>query len=109
MATISVNLEYDAWFAVIDSHKNSGTDPILLHEHLLCKPWFLRLELVGKNKCLVITTRPNLPEAWSWIDENLEKLVWKSFPPGINPPASLLPCRLDNLCIWLPAKPMLTL
>jgi len=51
---------------------------------------------VGKKKCLVVTTRPNLPEACSWIDENLEMLVRKSIPPDIDPPASLLPRRLDK-------------
>jgi len=95
VATIPVNLEYEAWFAVIDPH-NNGSDPISLHEHLLRKPWFLRIESVGKNKCLVVTTRPNLPEARSWIDDNLEKLVRKSIPTGIDPPASLLPRRLDK-------------
>jgi len=95
VATIPVNLEYEAWFAVIDPH-NNGSDPISLHEHLLRKPWFLQIESVGKNKCLVVTTRPNLPEARSWIDDNLEKLVRKSIPTGIDPPASLLPRRLDK-------------
>ncbi len=96
VATIPVNLEYEAWFAIIDPHNNNGTDPISLHEHLLRKPWFLRIELAGKNKCLVVTTRPNLPEARSWIDDNLEKLVQKSLPVGSDPPASLLPRRLNK-------------
>jgi len=96
VATIPVNLEYNAWFAIIDPHNNNGTDPISLHEHLLRKPWFLQIESVGKHKCLVVTTRPNLSEAHSWIDNNSEKMVRKSIPPGIDPPASLLPCRLDK-------------
>ena len=95
VATILVNLEYEAWFAIIDPH-NNGSDPISLHEHLLRKPWFLRIESVGKNKCLVVTTRPNLPEARSWIDENLEMLIRKSIPSDIDPPASLLLRRLDK-------------
>jgi len=35
VATIPVNLEYEAWFAIIDPDNNSATDPISLHEHLL--------------------------------------------------------------------------
>ncbi len=96
VATIPVNLKYEAWFAVIDPHNNSGNDPISLYEHLLRKPWFLRIESIGRTKCLLVTTRPNLPTARSWIDENLETLVLKSIPPGIDPPASSLPCRLDK-------------
>jgi len=49
VATIPVNLEYDAWFAVIDLLNTSGTDPILLHDHLLRKPWFLQIESVGQK------------------------------------------------------------
>jgi len=41
MATIPINLVYDAWFAIIDPHTTSEIDPISLHKHLLCKPWFL--------------------------------------------------------------------
>jgi len=96
VATIPVNLEYEAWFAIIDPDNNSATDPISLHEHLLRKPWFLRIESVGKKKCLVVTTRPNLPEARSWIDGNLEMIVRKSIKTGIDPPASLMPRRLDK-------------
>jgi len=96
VATIPVNLEYAAWFAVIDPHNSSATDPISLYEHLLRKPWFLRIESVGKTKCLLVTTRPNLLEARTWIDENLEMMVRKSIPPGIDPPSSLLPRRLDK-------------
>jgi len=96
VATIPVNLEYDAWFAVIDPHNNSGNDPISLYKHLLRKLWFLRIKWVGRNKCLLVTTRSNLPAARSWIDEHLETLVWKSIPPGIDPPASSLLRHLDK-------------
>ncbi len=40
VATILVNLEYAAWFVVIDPHATAKNDPILLNEHLLRKPWF---------------------------------------------------------------------
>jgi len=63
----------------------------IFDDHLIRKPWFLHIESVGKNKCLVVTTRSNLPEARSWIDGNLEMLVRKSILPGIDPPAALLP------------------
>jgi len=35
VATIPVNLEYDAWFAVIDPHNTSDTNPISLYDHLI--------------------------------------------------------------------------
>jgi len=35
LATIPVNLEYDAWFAVINPTQQSETKPVSLHEHLL--------------------------------------------------------------------------
>jgi len=35
MATIPVNLEYQAWFAIIDLNQTSKTKPISLHDHLL--------------------------------------------------------------------------
>jgi len=96
VATIPINLEYRAWFAVIDPIATTETDPISLHEHLTRKSWFLRLEEVDRRKCLLITTRPNLPEARAWIDANLEPLIRKSIPDGIDPPASHLPRRLDK-------------
>jgi len=37
VATVPINLEYDAWFALIDPHSTSDTDPLSLHEHLLQK------------------------------------------------------------------------
>jgi len=97
VATIPVNLEYTALFTVIDPHTTSNTDPISLHEHLLRKHWFLCIESVNCNKSLIITTKPNLPDACTWINENLEPMVCKSIPPGINPSSSqLLPRRLDK-------------
>jgi len=96
VATIPVNLEYGAWFAVINPHTTSNTNPIFLHEHLLCKHWFLCIELVSQNKCLIVTTKPNLPDACTWIDENLEPMVHRSIPPGINLPSSQLPHCLDK-------------
>ncbi len=61
VATIPVNLEYRAWFAVINPHTSSETDPISLNDHLLRKPWFLRIEEVGRRKCLIVTTKPIYP------------------------------------------------
>jgi len=75
VVTVPINLEYGAWFAVIDSTTTSETDPISLHDHLLHKPWFLRIELVDRNKCLLVTMKHNLPEAHAWIDANLEVLI----------------------------------
>jgi len=97
VATIPVNLEYNAWYAIIDPTQTSETKPTSLYEHLLRKPWFLRIESVGKNKCLLITMKPNLPKARAWIDSNLEPLIWKSIPPGIDPPSSHLLRCLDKL------------
>jgi len=91
VAMIPVNLEYGTWFAIIDPVTTSDSNPLSLHDHLLCKPWFLRIELVNRNKCFIVTTTPNLPEAREWIDTNLEPLIQKSIPPGIDPPSSLLP------------------
>jgi len=96
VATIPVNLEYQAWFAIIDPNQTSDNEPISLHDHLLCKPWFLCIELVMKNKCLLITTQNNLPEAHEWINTNLQLLIRQSSPPGIDPPASLLPWCLNK-------------
>ncbi len=96
VATIPVNLEYQAWFTVVDPHQTSETDPVSLHDYLLRKPWFLRLESVTKNKCLIVTMQSNLQEARAWIDENLEPLIQKSIPPRIDPPSSSLLRRLDK-------------
>jgi len=47
VATIPVNLAYDAWFAIIDLHATSDKDPVSLNDHFLRKLWFLRIELAG--------------------------------------------------------------
>jgi len=96
VATIPVNLEYQAWFAIIDPNQTSETDPISIHDHLLRKSWFLRLESVTKNKCVVVTTQSNLQVARDWIDANLVPMIRKSIPTGIDPPDSALPRRLDK-------------
>jgi len=93
---IPVSMEYQAWFAIIDPNQTSETEPILLHDHLLRQPWFIRLESVTKNKCVVVTTQSNLQIARDWIDANLESMIRKSIPSGIDPPASDLPRRLDK-------------
>jgi len=91
VAMIPVNLAYDMWFEVIDPHHASADESIFLHDHLLCKPWFLHIKLVTPNKCLIVTTHKNLPEACTWIDANLELLIHKSISDGIELHASLLP------------------
>jgi len=96
VATIPVNLQYEAWFAVIDPNQTSETEPVSLHDHLVRKPWFLRVESVAKNKCLVLTTKSNLPEAREWLDTNLEAMIRKSIPQGIDTPSASLPRRLDK-------------
>ncbi len=78
VATIPVNLEHRAWFAIIDPHQTSEMEPVSLHDHLLCKLWFTHIELVTRNKCLILTTKSNLPKARKWIDENLELMICKS-------------------------------
>jgi len=93
---IPVNLEYSTWFPIIYPTNNSETKLISLHDHLLHKPWFLCIKLVARNKCLIVTTQSNLPKACTWIDKNLELMVWKSIPSGIDLPSSLLPCRLNK-------------
>jgi len=96
VATVPINLEYAAWFAIIDATNTSETDPVSLHDHLLRKPWFLRIESVARNKCLIVTTKHNLPEARAWFDANLEMLIRKSIPAGIDPLPAQLPRRLDK-------------
>ncbi len=96
VATIPVNLTYDAWFAVINQTPTSETKPISLYDYLLRQSWFLRIESVGPNKCLLVTKQTNLQEARDWIDANLEQLIRKSIPDGINPSSALLPRRLDK-------------
>jgi len=90
VATIPINLKHNAWFAIIDPATTSEDAPISLHDHLLHQPWFLWIESVAHNKCLVVTNKSNLQEARAWIDANLESMVRKSIPPGIDPPSSLL-------------------
>jgi len=41
VATVPVNLAYEAWFAVIDANQTSETEPISLHDHLMRQLWFL--------------------------------------------------------------------
>ena len=48
VATIPISLEYGAWFAVIDPDNHSNNNPISLHDHLLCQPWFLHVKLFLK-------------------------------------------------------------
>jgi len=40
VATIPINLEHNAWYAVIDPHTNNENEPISLNEHLLHQTWF---------------------------------------------------------------------
>ena len=96
VATIPINLEYRAWYAVIDPTSPSDTELVSLYDHLSRKSWFLRIEEVDRRKCLLVTTKNNLPEAREWIDNNLEAFVRKSIPAGIDPPPSQLPRRLDK-------------
>jgi len=96
VATVPINLEYGAWFAIIDSTNSSETDPVSLHDHLLRKTWFLRIESVDRNKCLIVTTKSNLPEARAWFDTNLEALIRKSIPVDVEQSVAKLPRRLDK-------------
>jgi len=91
VVTVPVNLEYNVWFTIIDPNQQSETKLISLHDHLIQKSWFLCIESVTCNKCLIVTTQLNLPKARAWIDANLEQMVCKSIPAGIDPPPSLLP------------------
>ncbi len=97
VATVPVNLEFAAWFAVIDANQTSEEEPISLHDHLLRQPWFIRLESVTRNKTIIVTTKSNLPAARAWVDENLEPMICKSIPLDTAPPPSyVLPRRLDK-------------
>ncbi len=96
VATVPINLEYRAWFTLINADSASETEPPTLYDHLLRKTWFLRIEEVDRRKCLIVTTKSNLSEARAWIDNNLESLIRQSIPDGINPPTSQLPRRLDR-------------
>jgi len=96
VATVPINLEYRAWFAMINETPESDTDPLSLYDHLLRKTWFLQIEEVDHRKCLLITTKHNLPEAREWVDTHLEPLICQSIPAGIDPSPSQLPRRLDQ-------------
>ncbi len=96
VATIPINLEHRAWYAIIDPTASSDTELISLHDHLIRKSWFLRIEEVDRRKCFLVTTKPNLPAAREWVDTNLEPLIRKSIPEGTDPPSSQLPRRLDK-------------
>ncbi len=97
VATVPVNLELDAWFAVIDANQTSDDEPVSLHDHLLRQSWFIRLESVSRNKTIIVTTKPNLPAARAWVDANLEPMIRKSIPPDVaQPPSHALPRRLDK-------------
>ncbi len=96
IATIPINLEYNAWFAVIDPAATSENDPVSLHDHLLRKPWFLRIESVDRHKCFIVITKTNLPEAREWFDTNLEALIRKSIPADTDQLVAPLPRRLDK-------------
>jgi len=85
VATFPVNLEYEAWFVVINANQTSELEPISLHDHLLCQSWFIHLESVTRNKTIIVTTKPNLPAAHAWIDANLEPMICKSIPPDVAP------------------------
>jgi len=97
VATVPVNLEYDAWFAVIDDNHTSEDEPVSLHEHLLRQSWFIRLEYASRNKTIIVTTKPNLQAARDWVDANLEPMIRKSIPiDAEQPPSHALPRRLDK-------------
>jgi len=75
VATVPINLEYQAWFAIINPNLTSKTEPNSLYDHLLRKPWFLCIEEIECRKCLMVMTKPNLPEAHAWLDANLEPMI----------------------------------
>jgi len=108
VATVPINLEYGAWFAVIDPENHTNDTPVSLHDHLLKKKWFLHIKLVTCTKCVIVTTKSNLPEARAWLDDNLEPLICKSTPPGVDPPSSHLPRCLDKPIYMTTCALMLT-
>jgi len=71
IATVLVNLEYGTWFTMIDPSNTSDDAAVSLHDHLTRQLWFLRIESVNRNKCLLVTTKTNLPTARTWLDEHL--------------------------------------
>jgi len=107
VATIPINLEHAAWYAIIDPDTHLYNKPVTLYEHLICQPWFLRVESVTRSKCLIVTTKSNLPIAHTWIDDNLEPIIWKSIPQVlIHSPLSYRD-DLINLCTQQLVKCML--
>jgi len=60
VATIPVNLEHAAWYAIIDPDTHLDNEPVTLYKHLIHQPWFLRVESVTQSKCLIVTTKSNL-------------------------------------------------
>jgi len=59
IVTIPINMEYDTWFAVIDLHHQSDSEPLSLYDHLTRQSWFLRIKVVTKSKCLLVTNKTN--------------------------------------------------
>jgi len=97
VATVPVNLTFEAWFSLIDPNQTSDEEPISLHDHLLMQSWFIRLEPVTRNKTIIVTTKSNLTAARAWVDANLESMIRKSIPSDVEPPPSnALPRRLDK-------------
>ncbi len=96
VATIPVNLEHAAWYAIINPDNQSDNEPVTLYEHLLRQPWFLRVESVSRSKCLIVTTKSNLPAARTWVDDNLVPIIRKAIPQGVDLLPSQLPRRLDK-------------
>ncbi len=62
VATIPINLEYDAWFAVINPHASDDTATLSLYDHLIRKPWFLRIESVGQKNVFSSPLVPTCPQ-----------------------------------------------
>jgi len=91
-----MNMDYRAWFAVIDPTNHKENEPISIYDHLIRQPWFLRIKSVTRTKCFIVTNKSNLLVTRTWIDKHLEQKVRKSILPGIDPPSSGLPCRLDK-------------
>jgi len=97
VATVPVNLTFEAWFSVIDPNQTSKEEPISLHDHLLRQPWFIRLEPITRNKTIIVTTKSNLSAARAWVDANLEPMIRKSIPTDVELlPSNALPRRLDK-------------
>jgi len=63
VATIPVNLEHSTWYAIIDPDNHLDNEPATLYDHLIRQPWFLCIESVTQLKCIIVTTKSNLPAA----------------------------------------------